>query len=211
MGVVEFNNANYFTISEGRICKQHKTPVEGSVTRENKEGRTVHETFHQGLRGKIVNVEKKDTKYGLMWYVTLEDATGERDVLQFNYSGGYAASFLKTLPNVDLSAEVIIAPKMEIVNEKKRGTIFIMQHGKALGRYYNQDHPNGLPDMIQVKDKKTKKLVWDDSDQMEFLEDMVNNEILPQLKQLKNNVAPVKTTEVEEVDVEDDPDKDLPF
>lgn len=185
MATVDFNNAIYYTISDGKICRQHREPVEGSVTRVNKNGKTVHETFYKALKGKITDIKTKDGDYGKQWIVTLQDETGQNEQLQFQYSSGYANGFLRALPNVDLSKDVIIAPNMQVKDDKKKTTIFLSQlnnQGKweAAKWYYTKDEPNGIPELEQKKVKG--KIVYDDSEIMEFLEKMVNTEILPKLK-----------------------------
>jgi hypothetical protein len=176
MPAVDYNNSTFYSISDGRICTQHKQPVPGSIERVNKNGKIVHETFHDALKGKITNIYTKDSDYGKFWYVELNG----NEVLQFQYSSGYANSFLRALPNVDLTSEVILAPKLTIEGDKKKGSLFINQHGKALKWAYTKDEPNGIPDLkkIKVKGKET----WDSSDIMDFLEDMVKTQVLPSLQ-----------------------------
>jgi hypothetical protein len=192
MATVDFNNAIYYTISDGKICRQHKQPVEGSIERVNKTGRTVHETFHKALKGRITDIQAKDTDFGKQWIVTLQDETGQNEKLQFQYSSGYANGFLRALPNVDPSKEVIIAPNMQEKDGKKKTTVFLSQldsDGKwsPLKWHYTKDEPNGIPDLEQKKVKG--KTVYDDSEIMEFLEKMVNTEFLPKLKGVAASVG----------------------
>jgi hypothetical protein len=205
MAAIDFNNAIYYTISDGRICRQHKEPVEGSITRVNKNGRTVHETFHKALKGIITDIKTKDGDYGKQWIVSLKDETGQAEQLQFQYSSGYANAFLRTLPNVDFSKDVIIAPNMQTVNDKKKTSIFLSQYSENAGKYealkwyYTKDDPHGIPNLEQKKIKG--KVIYDDSEIMEFLENMVNTKILPKLKNFKQVAADVE----EEDDKEDAP------
>jgi hypothetical protein len=180
MATVDFNSAVYYTISDGKICRQFREAQEGTKERVNKTGRIVHEKFYRGLSGRIVDIATKDGDYGKSWLVTLQDDTGTREILQFQYSSGYANGFLRALPNVDLSKPVTISPKMTIEGDKKKTTIFINQGGQAIKWYYTKDTPHDIPQLQQQKVKG--KMVWDDSEQMEFLENMVNTEILPKLK-----------------------------
>lgn len=179
MATIDFNSAIYYTISDGKICRQHREAVEGSTSRVNKNGKTVHETFYKALKGRITGITTKDGEYGKFWNVTIQDEFGTTETLQFQYSSGYANGFLRALPNVDLSSEVVIAPNMKIENDKKKTTIFLTQHGKAIKWFYTKENPNGIPDLKQVKVKG--KITWDDSDIMEFLENMVKTEIMPVL------------------------------
>ena len=57
--------------------------------------------------------------------------------------------------------------------------MFLNQNGTAVKWAYTKDNPNGCPSLKQIKVKGQS--TWDDSDMMEFLEAMVNNDIIPQL------------------------------
>ena len=179
MAEVTTNHAAYYSITDGRICRTFKTATNKSTERVNKMGKIVHEEFYDGLSGRITDIKIKDhPDYGKFWMVTLSDNhwTG---IVQMKYSSGYASAFLKMLPNIDLSKDVKIVPKMTIEGDKKKASLFIMQEGKPLKHFYTKENPNGLPQMkkIKVKGKET----WDDSDMMEFFEKMVFTEVVPKL------------------------------
>jgi hypothetical protein len=179
MGAVEQSNAIYLSISNGQICRRVPKKTSKSQERVNKNGITVFEEFYKGWKGRITGIAVRDHKdYGKFWNITLTDSDGDA-ILQMKYSSGYATAFLKTLPNIDLNSDVIITPNMKIEGDKKKATVFITQHGVALKHYYNRDNPNGLPELkkIKVKGKET----WDDSDMAEFLENMVNTDIVPKM------------------------------
>jgi hypothetical protein len=197
MATVDFNSAIYYTISDGKICRQHREPVDGSKERVNKNGKTVHETFYKALKGKITDIKVKDGDFGKQWIVSLRDDAGQNEVLQFQYSSGYASGFLRALPNVDFTSEVVIAPNMKVENDKKKTTIFLSQldaSGKwtSLKWYYSRETNNECPELKQIKVKG--KITWDDSEIMEFFENMVNTQILPKLKTFKAVAAEVEET-----------------
>jgi hypothetical protein len=204
MATVDFNSAIYYTISDGKICRQHKQPVEGSIERITKTGKTVYEKFFKALKGRIVKIDTKEGEYGKFWVVTLQDDSGVNEVLQFQYSSGYANGFLKALPNVDLGSDVVIAPNMQVDGDKKKTTIFLTQHGTPVKWFYTKDNPNGLPALQKVKVKG--KETWDDSDAMEFLENMVNTQIKPKLRGAAS--VPANTPVAAGAD---EPEDDLPF
>lgn len=180
MALEKNNNAVFLSISDGKITKRVKQPTSESVTRVTKEGKTVHEEIYDGVSGIITDIQVKEHQsFGKFWNITIED-DGVRYILQTNYSGGYASAFLKTLPNVDVEERVRFAPHMKIENDKKKVTLFLQQGGKALKHAYTKDEPNGLPQMKQIKVKGVMQ--WDDTEMMEFLENMVNTTILPKLK-----------------------------
>lgn len=189
MGAIHENNAIFLTIANGKISRKVMQPTDTSIERVNKTGKTVHEEFYKGWKGRITDVRVKDhPDYGKFWNVTLADESGEA-VLQMNYSSGYSSAFLKTLPNVDLDSDVTITPKLTIEGDKKKTSVFITQHGTPLKWAFTKDNPNGLPDLKQIKVKG--KITWDDSDVMEFLEKVVNTQILPKLKSFKKVAAEI--------------------
>lgn len=180
MGAINNNAAIiYLTITDGKLCRRISSPSETSVERVNKLGKVVHEEFYRGWSGKITNIETRESDYGKDWNVTIEDGESTA-VIQFKYSSGYASSFLKALPNVDPNENVTLSPKLTIEGDKKRAALFISQNGKGVKWYYTKDTPNGIPPMQKVKIKGIEQ--WDDSEMMEFLEDMVKNNFLPKLE-----------------------------
>ena len=178
MGLENSNYSKYLSISNGKLCMQKKDPTEKSKERVNKKGNTVHEEFYDHLSGYITAITTKENEYGRFWMVTIKDGD-DQFILQMNYSSGYSSAFLKMLPNVDFTRPVTIIPNMKKEGDKTKTTIFISQNGKPLKHFYTKDNQNGLP---QLEQKKVKgKVTWDDSEMMEFLENMVKKEIIPQL------------------------------
>lgn len=197
MGAVKQSNAVYLTIGDGKIVRRFSQPTAESVTRTNKENKVVHEEIYKGWKGRIVDIDFKDHKdYGRFVNVTIDDGN-ELAILQMKQGSGYATAFLKTLPNIDLSADVLISPSMKMEGEKKKTSLFVNQHGTALKWAYTKDEPNGLPQLKQIKVKG--KLQYDDSDIVEFLENMVKEDIIPVLK------SKVIATPSKDEDLEDAP------
>lgn len=199
MGAVNFSNAIYLGISDGKISRRVQQATETSVPRTTKEGKLVHEEFFKGWKGRITNIATKENDYGKQWLVTLTDEDGDA-ILQMPYSSGYSSAFLKALPNVDMDSDVLLSPKMTMEGDKKKTTLFINQHGKAIKWYYTKDNPNGLPEMKQIKVKG--KITWDDSEMMEFLEVMV--------KDVMSKKKPYKQAE-ESHDANSGEDEQTPF
>ncbi len=194
------NHATYLSISDGKITKRVKQPTADSITRKLKDGRDVHEEIYDSVSGIITDIKTHDhPSYGKFWNIFLSDGE-ENYILQMNYSGGYASAFLKTIPNADVTQRLRISPSMKMEGDKKKVTLFISQNGAALKHYYTKDSPNGLPPMKQIKIKG--KMAWQDSDMMDFLENMINEKILPKLKKTVNN-NPVLETVNEEEDVDE--------
>ena len=161
----------FLSISNGKLVRSFKEKVEGSVSRINKAGREVHECFYDSLEGIIKGIDTKDGDYGKFLVVNVE-SNGVNYQLEMNYSSGYSASFLKTIPNVTLQSRVTITPKLTIEGDKKKSVVFLNQNG-GLKWYFTKDNLNGMPDLTKVKIKG--KETWDDSDRMEFLENYAKN------------------------------------
>ena len=178
MGAIKQTNAIYLTIADGKICRRVQSKTPDAIERINKDGKLVYEEFYKGWKGTITDIKTRENDYGKNWMIYLKDEYGDY-ILQLPYSSGYSASFLKALPNVDPSQPVTLMPSLKIEGDKKRTSMFINQNGASLKWAYTKDNPNGLPELQQIKVKG--KTTWDDSEIMEFLENMVNNEFLPKL------------------------------
>jgi hypothetical protein len=180
MGVGISSNTVYYSISNGKIVRQFPNKTESSIERINKNQRTVHEEFYDFLDGVLSDIYIKESEYGRFWNVVLQDdRSGVKQILQVNYSSGYALGFLKALPNVDVKRAIKIIPNAKKDGEKTKTTIFIKQGDSSLKWYFTKDQPNGLPPLKKVRVKG--KEIWDDSLAMDFLEKMVKTKILPKL------------------------------
>jgi hypothetical protein len=191
MPAIKQTNAIYLTIAEGKICRRVQTKTPESIERLTKDNKLVYEEFYKGWNGTITDIKTRENDYGKNWMIHLIDENGEY-ILQLPYSSGYSASFLKALPNLDPMQPVTITPSLKIEGDKKRTSLFLNQNGTALKWAYTKENPNGLPQLQQIKVKG--KTTWDDSEIMEFLENMVNNEFLPKLK--GNNPIENETDEI---------------
>ncbi len=211
MGAVLESNATYLTIYNGKLCKRVPQPTKTSQTRVNKQGKTVHEEFYKGWKGRITAIEVREHKeYGKFWNVTLTDEEGDV-IIQMNYSSSFSQAFLKTLPNIDLKSDIVFTPSVKQEGDKKKSTVFINQHGQSVKWAYSKETPNGIPALSQKKVKG--KVTWDDSEILEFLEEMVKNDIVPKLPKGATPTGSAKKSEPvdsEEEAEEVNPD-DLPF
>lgn len=179
MGLGNSNLATYLSIYAGKIALRVKEPTEKSRSRINKQQKEVHEEFFDHVEGIITDISVREhADYGRSWLVTIVDGD-QTFILQMPFSGGHSTAFLKILPNVDLSCKVKIAPHIQQKEGKDKASIFIIQHGVSIKWYFKKDDTKGLPPMVKQKFKG--KEVWDDSDQMDFLVRMVNEEIKPRL------------------------------
>jgi hypothetical protein len=162
------NSAIYLSIADGKIVRRFQNATDNSrervISKGPNAGKVVHEEHYAYVEGLITDISTKESEYGKSWLVTIKDGK-DTYVLQMDYSSGYSSAFLKALPNVDLLSKVKLSPKMTIEGDKKKTTLFVNQHGAQMKK-------------IKVKGKEQ----WDDTDMMAFLENMVREDILPQLK-----------------------------
>lgn len=198
MAVGNNSNAIYYSIYDGKICRQFKEPTANSRSRTNKNGKLVHEEFYDFIDGVITSITTKDGDYGKFWIITLEDG-GQPQTLQVQYSSGFANGFLKALPNVNLAEKVKLIPSTKQEGDKKKSTMFINQHGKSIKWFFTKEEPHDLPPLEKKKVKG--KEVWDDSEAAEFLEAYVRDHIVPKLP--KGVSADVDVPLPDEVDAEE--------
>lgn len=179
MGLENRESGNYITILGGRFCQKVDENTAGAVERVNKLGKVVYEKFYTSFTGKLVDIKTKEGDYGKSWIFSFQDGK-EVYHLQLSYSNSFATQFLKMLPNADLTKPMKVSPSTKEVDGKNKSSLFIQQDGVALKHAYTRENPNGLPDMeeITIKGQKT----WDDTKRLQYLEDMVNIEILPKLE-----------------------------
>jgi len=178
MGLGTQENGKFISIVGGRFCIRVQEGSEGAISRVNKLNKTVWEKYYDNFTGKLVGIKTTDGNYGKQWSFSFQD-TGEIYNLQLGYSNSFAKNIIKMLPNADLSKEMKLQPQTKEVDGVKKSSIFINQDGKSLKHAYTRDNPNGLPQMEQVMVKGS--LVWDDTKQMAFLEEMVKKDIVPKL------------------------------
>lgn len=190
MGLEKRAEGNFITIYAGKLCQRVQEGTEGAITRVNKIGNTVHEKFYDSFVGKLESIQVRDGSYGKTWNFGFRD-NEELYILQLSYSNSFSSAFLKQLPNVDLSQEMKISPSVKEEDGKKRSSLFINQNGVALKHAFTRAEPNGMPDMEQVTVKG--ELIWDDTKQMVFLQNMVDTLIIPKL-----DVVPQSTTGAED-------------
>lgn len=171
-------NGIYLSIQSGKIAHRIAEPSQTSKSRTLDSGKVIHEELFDSLEGVITNITFKDGEYGTQLLVSI-DNDGERATLQMPLSSSPSMAFLKALPNVDVSKAVKISPKMQEVDGKRRTSLFVNQDGKAVKWFWTKDNPGQLPNLKKVKIKG--KETWDDSDQIEFLQDYVKTQILPKL------------------------------
>ena len=179
MALGNSSSSIYLSIADGKIVRRFKEPTASSKQRTSKTGKIVHEESYDYVSGVITDISTKDSEYGKFWNVRLQDGS-DTYVLQFQYSGGNASSFLKAIPNADLAKEIKIKPRVEMNGDKKRTTVMLIQDDTIIRWKWTKDNPGDLPSLKKVKVKGVEQ--WDDSDMMEALEAYIDEHIKPKLQ-----------------------------
>lgn len=161
------NRALYLSVQNGKIAHRQKEATPTSKQRVTDTGKVIHEELFDAVSGTIASVYLRESQFGRQLCVQISN-NGEKAILQMPFSSGVAASFLKALPNVNLSAEVTIRPKLEEHDGKRKQSIIMSQGGAGVKWAYTKDNPNGLPPLKKIKIKGKES--WDDSDQLDFFE-----------------------------------------
>ena len=162
----------YLSVADGYLVRSYKEANANTTERVTKTGKLVHEERFKDLTALLVGGEVKENDYGKQWAFKFID-DGVTYIVNVSYSSRYASSFLKALPNIDLSSPVKFMPwSMVDKNDplKKVTGITCYQSGNKIAPAFTKDNPNGLPGMKQIKVKG--KITWDDSDMTEFLESL---------------------------------------
>lgn len=205
LGQNEGGKKIFVTCSHGVFVQRMKEATKDTIEREIEKGpnkgKTIHELHYQTIEGQLLNIEKKSHEdYGDSWEFTIDVSVNPEDdeKIILTVKSGYAKNIIMRLPNINFRHDVVLTaysftPKGQ---SKERKGISVAQSGNKVEPYYTKEKPNGLPQMVQVKYKG--KLQWDDSDQMEFLEKMINDQIkplLPEANDEKTDPTPAEQME----------------
>lgn len=195
-GLENITRGNYISILQGKFVQRVQDGTEGAVTRVNKVGKTVHEKFYDRFTGLLTDIKiKESTDYGKTWEFVF-DVNGNNFILQLPYSGSFSSQFLKMLPNVDLEKPVTLTPVIKEEDGKPKSTLFVNQGDVTIKHAYTRSIPNGMPELKKIMVKGQE--VWDDSDVLIFLTNMVNETILPKLGKAKIQSDVPQTVNTEE-------------
>lgn len=111
------------------------------------------------------------------------------------------------LPNIDVKKEIKVSPQVKEVDGKQKSSLFINQDGASIKHAYTKENPNGLPQMKQVK--VAGNLVWDDTEALEFLENMVKKDILPKFDKVLSKED--NSQNEGGLDIDGDDSEEIPF
>lgn len=163
-------NTTYLNVADGNLVRQHKQANERTTERLTKTGKLVFEERFKDLTAKLETISTRTNDYGTQWQLEFIDGDATY-IVSLPYSSRYASSFLKALPNIDLTKEVRFMPwamKDKLDATKTITGITLYQDGEKIAPAYTKESPNGLPQMTKIKVKGKEQ--WDDSAMMEFLE-----------------------------------------
>jgi hypothetical protein len=165
-------NTTYLSVADGNLVRQHKQATERTTERLTKTGKLVFEERFKDLTAKLENINTRTNEYGTQWQLEFSDGDATY-IVSLPYSSRYSSSFLKALPNVDVSKELRFMPwAMKDKNDATKTItgVTLYQDGEKIAPAYTKENPNGLPQMVKIKVKGKEQ--WDDSDMMQFLEQM---------------------------------------
>jgi hypothetical protein len=180
MALGNFSSGKKFlSIADGKLVQTFKEPTEGAKERLNKNSRMVYEIQHDYVIGEILSIAKKENDYGIFLLIDIKDANDTYQI-STQFSGRYSSSFLKALPNINISNPVRLLPWSMIdrndASRKITGITLYQNDGNGwvkIQPFYTKETPNGLPEMVKIKVKG--KETWDDSAMMDFLFDAAQN------------------------------------
>ena len=81
---------------------------------------------------------------------------GEKYILSMRCDTSYFRQFCNLIRNSEIGKKVWVKPKMEILNGKRKGSIFVKQNDTWLKGFYTKEKPGDLPqaEIIEVGNQK---------------------------------------------------------
>jgi hypothetical protein len=187
-------NSKFFSISNGRLVERTTADDPKGVHRTKENGSVVHERYYAELTGRLKSIiVREHQEYGKFLKIEII-AEGKTHAIEFNFSSGYASSFLSTIPSANIEELITFCPSYKEKDGKKEARIFLKQEKGWLKSFFTKDNPNGLPELQKTKVKG--KEVWDDSDRLEFYEAMILK-LNAKLSEIHVTAATSKYTEAE--------------
>ena len=175
----------FFSVLNGILKRNVDQHEDGAVERVNAVGKTVFEKYYREIIGNVTKIEKKvHEEYGDSWIIYLQDVA-ENYAIQIPFSSIQADRFFRRLPNVDLDKKL----SMEFGRAGDKPYLLLFQDGERVDYFWTKENPGQLPPMQQLTVKG--KLVWDDTDKMNYIERYVDTMIQPKLELMKQASPPV--------------------
>jgi hypothetical protein len=165
-------------IINGKIVLKARSETAGYVARVNKIGDTTYEKFFESFEGKLTNVKSQEGDYGAQWFFEFDD-NGKTVIITCGYDNRYARTLINRLLNtgIDLHQTLTVKPYSFITDdEKKMSGCNVIQNGKKIDPRFTYEE---LPKPAELMIKKVMTYSYDE--QMTFLEDHIQKELLPKL------------------------------
>lgn len=220
----------YWSFSKGQFVRRVDENTKGAVSRALGDksptpGKIVYEIFTDEVTGQLVDIKIKDGQYGKSFQMVLDITEDENNpdfmAIDFRFDGA-GKSLLKKLPNITIEEDIaLVCYSIDDTNAKGdpvkkyyavpyQGEI--SKNGK-IQPAYTRDEPNGFPDLKKIKVKGQDQ--WDDSDQLEFLEDLITSTAFPGMPGETTSETPNQPTteKVEEAPAAESAEEsdDVPF
>lgn len=166
-------HSTYIKVVDGKFAVKCEEGDEGAVARTLKggpnEGDTVYEQLHDAYSGHVKKVWIKDGSYGDQLNIKVSDGKSAA-IITVPVSSRHAKKLFVVMNNIDLEQPVTFSPyKLQkkvdgkTIKDKFIHGWTIKQDDEAIeGTITRED----IPEMVEKKVKG--KMVWDDSDQIEF-------------------------------------------
>jgi hypothetical protein len=214
-------SSKYLTIRGECFAEAVAEGTEGAESRVNKKGNTVWEILHDnGYEGQLraVYIPEDKHNYGRQLCLRFKSVT-----IQVPLSSNHFKKFVRVCRNIDLEQNIIILP-YHMPKKDERGNVVKDKFISGWNLYQGGDEKeNKLPDEIDAsKDgpvpamtkKKIKgKDTWDDSDQIEYYEEYLNewlDENKEYFDQFKSEKSVTEKDEEEPDEEEEEEDDDPP-
>lgn len=178
----ENQSIKFLNFQSGKFVQRVKPDTTGATPRVLEKGpnagTTVYELHFDSYEGAILNIETEASEYGQKLNILLDVSTEEEPdakvKITLPLSSGPAKGFLSRLPVIDFKKDVCLCG-YNIKSDAGKFNSYLVpyQDGVKLNPFFTKDTPNGLPQMQQIKVKGN--LVWDDTEQIEFFENLILN------------------------------------
>lgn len=189
-GSVDVSNNIFVYISNGELKSLCKAENADEKTRTKKVGdKTIYEDVWKHIQGKIVGIGlserelKNNNKKIKQIEIKIKDSKGYV-FLTIDFSSRYGSIFMKKLPNIDLSKEVLMYPSFFSGTKTQDGkdayyfTIYqdfnidVPKSGKKIEQYFTVENPKEMP--LADENKNFKGEISKDYGRQEaFFENMI--------------------------------------
>lgn len=207
MGLESREKSTFVTIVGGKFAIKANEGDEGAKVRAKKDGSEVWEKYYESFTGKLTKAETHTSSFNgseiKSWWFHFEDDI--KYILSLNYSDSTSKALLTRLPNINQQIPITVKV-YEIEGRKQLG---VYCGSDKVAKAFTKESPNGMPPM--EKKRLKGKDVWDDYEQMEFLEGIAREFNEKMDSDLTAEDAPKIPKKAQKPVVQEDDSSDLPF